>query len=131
MIERPTLRVSDSIGTDNPRVAARVHFTRFDPVTDTLPANLVRYLAAGGVIFTFTPVKLPDGRYRAYIRQQPLDYRGHDTSAHGSHRLSDRHGPYVCWTPEPIDPNEMLKVMRVWAESTLRYISTGSFGPPR
>ena len=91
-----------------------------------LPDNRTWYAspAAPHLRFAFTFVRTPNGDCRAYIREQP-SYRGRTADAVTSHRLSDHRGHYVCWSPMPRDPVAMLKVTRLWADRTIRYVTTG------
>jgi O-glycosyl hydrolase len=57
----------------------------------------------GATDYGFSITRIPDGRCRAYITQQPLyDERNSDLAA--THRRQDGHGIYVSsaspWTPE-------------------------------
>lgn len=121
--------VSDRVPSTHRHVAKGFSVTAFDPAREQLPASRwVKYKAGDGHLFEFVPVRLPSGVYRAYIRRQP-GYGTRPTAAGQTHRLTDQHGQYICWTPEPTDVGGLIKVMRVWAESTVGYIRTGTFGP--
>lgn len=125
------MTTTDAIGPQH-RLVSRgiILMTAFDPVTDVLPPNVAWYRASGGHKFVFVPVRLPGGHFRAYIRRQP-GYGTRSTAATAVHRLQDRHGHYICWTPEPTSAEALLKLMRIWSECTVTYIMTGQFGPRR
>lgn len=120
--------VTDRFGPEHDHVSRGFSIHLLLPGSAQLPPNRVSYKARHGLVFRFVPVRLPDGRYRAYIVDQP-SYRGRPDGANRVHRLRDQHGYYVCWDPEPRRADDLLKVMRVWAEATAVYIDTGQFGP--
>lgn len=121
--------VSDRVSTAHRRVSKAFHVSAFDPTREQLPVNTyVEYKASGGGIFRFVAVRLPGSRYRAYITHQP-SYGSRPSGSATVHRLMDRHGYYICWVPEPRTVDELIKVMRVWAEATVGYITAGTFAP--
>lgn len=80
-----------------------------------------------GQEFTFALVRLPNRVCRAYIVSQP-GYLGKPTGLGSTHRLTDTLGrKYVCWTPEPLDPNHMAGALTLWVAATCRYRETGTF----
>ena len=123
------VEVTDRVADTHRHVSRGFSVTAFDPTRDRLPSTRwVSYKARGGHRFEFIPVRLPSGRYRAYIHSQP-SYGGRPASASQVHRLVDAHGTYICWSPEPSDVEGLVKVMRVWAEATAGYLRTGVFAP--
>lgn len=78
----------------------------------------------GCVDYQFSFEEQEDGSWRVYIDWQP-SYRGRDTDAHSTHRHSDGHRKYICWTNILWDLEEALQVAKMWADSTQEYIRTG------
>jgi len=80
--------------------------------------------------FTFDVVRLPNNTLRAYIDEQP-SYGSRPSDGHSTHRYTEtgtgRH--YICF--EPVHPlcteEQILRVMKQWAEGTQHYIRTGVF----
>ncbi len=76
--------------------------------------------------FDFDVVRLPDDSLRAYITDMP-SYGSRDAGAHPTHRYYDsssfRH--YVCFDDKVYQEEDMLAVMKYWAEETQHYIRTG------
>lgn len=88
------------------------------------PRAIIR---CGGHRFEFALVRFRDGRCRAYILSQP-GYGSRSASLGRSHRLEDFWGrTYVCWAPEPRNPNAMAAAIALWVAGTCRYLETGSF----
>jgi len=77
--------------------------------------------------FTFDVIRLPDNTLRAYIDDQP-DYGSRPTGLHETHRYYDtgsqRH--YICFDGKLYSEQDMLAVMKYWAEETQHYIRTGT-----
>lgn len=73
--------------------------------------------------YGFSIIHIPDGRYRAYITQQP-PYGELDASLPVTHRLRDAHGIYVAvgsaWTPEAA-----RELAARWAEANQHYLISG------
>ncbi len=122
-------RVCELVNPDGCLVSDRgaIRVWRLDPPGAPLPSDGVLYITRDypAMHFRFTLVRCADGSYRAYIRAQP-EYGDRSADLNSTHRLSDgRNGFYVCWAPAPRDAQRMLKVARLWAERTARYIATG------
>ena len=84
----------------------------------------ILYRCKNGVTdYGFSITRMPDGRYRAYIMEQP-PYGDRDASLAATHRGQDGHGIYVAsgpaWTPETAREYAAL-----WAEASQRYLSSG------
>lgn len=75
--------------------------------------------------FTFRWVA---GSWRVHI-ENPPDYRSRPTSQVATHRLTDRHGDYICWTDPLTTLSAAQGVAALWADSTENYIATGTFEP--
>jgi hypothetical protein len=80
----------------------------------------------GQADYCFSFERQRDGTWRAYILAQP-DYRGRDTSAQATHRLSDGSRRYVCWTNPLRSEEEARQVAALWADCTQQYIRSGVF----
>lgn len=94
------------------------------PVLATLPVTRLRF---HGHVFEFVLVRLPSGIFRAYIVGQPL-YGDRPRGLGNTHRLTDTFGrPYVCWSPEPRNPNTLASVVALWIAATCHYLKTGTF----
>jgi len=79
----------------------------------------------GSADYGFNFEKQSDGTWRAYIENQP-SYRGRDTGAHSTHRLTDGARKYVCWTSPLRSLEEAKQVAGLWADKTQQYIRTGN-----
>ena len=83
--------------------------------------------ADGRNYFGFDVVRLPDNSLRAYIDTMP-SYGSRSTGLHETHRYYDkvsrRH--YICFDSKVYYEEDILAVMKYWAEETQRYIRTGS-----
>jgi hypothetical protein len=136
----PEVRPADSVGAhggeyeivdpDGRLVSERgaVRIWVLDPQHATLPNDSILYISRDypEMQFRFTFARCVDGSYRAYIRSQP-NYRGLHSDMAATHRLIDpRNGQFICWQPAPRDAVTILKVARLWAERTARYIATGT-----
>lgn len=66
--------------------------------------------------------------WRVYI-ENPPNYRSRPTSQVATHRLTDRHGDYICWTTPLVTLSAAQGVAALWADSTENYIATGRFQP--
>ena len=77
----------------------------------------------GRADYGFEVEQKSDGSWRPYITRQP-SYRGRDTGAHPTHRLSDSKGKYVCWTKQLKSEQEARRVAAAWADKTQDYIRT-------
>lgn len=66
--------------------------------------------------------------WRVYI-ENPPDYGLRPTSQVATHRLSDPHGDYICWTEPLASLSTAQGVAALWADCTENYIATGSFEP--
>lgn len=100
-----------------------VSFWAATPSDRALPAHIDRFTSPAGHRYGFTFVQLTDGRCRAYIREQP---------AYGTHRYRDPRGRlYVCFQPEPQEPDQLLTVAGYWIAGTDSYLRTGKFLIPK
>jgi hypothetical protein len=76
--------------------------------------------------FDFDVVRLPDDSLRAYITNMP-SYGSRPTDLHSTHRYydnsSERH--YICFDGKVDSEENMLGVMKYWAEETQHMIRTG------
>lgn len=80
----------------------------------------------GAADYRFSFEEQDDGTWRAYIERQP-SYRGRDTDAHGTHRLTADDGRrYICWTDPLGSLAEAKQVAALWADATQEYIRTGN-----
>ena len=107
---------------------AAVRVWALDSPDAALPDDSILYIPRDypSLRFRFTFVRCADGSYRAYIRVQP-EYRHLQSDMSATHRLQDpHHGYFVCWQPAPRDAIAILKVARLWAERTARYVATGT-----
>ena len=88
------------------------------------------YRASDGTDFMFR-IKPHRRGWRAVVPHPP-DYRGRSTYEGATH-LYEMHTaePYVCWSETIHTPRQAIEVAAIWAESTVHYISTGRFAPPR
>lgn len=84
-------------------------------------------VTVGGMTWVFALVQLPDQVCRAYIIESPAYGRRSDT-LHATHRLRDQFDrKFVCWDPEPTNPNVLAGVLALWVTSTTHYLATGTF----
>lgn len=84
-------------------------------------------LRSTGGTYRLSFVVLPDGCCRAYIVEQP-GYGGRSTSLHATHRLRDAQGRlYVCFSPEPRQPDHLVTVVAWWMQGTDAYRHAGTF----
>lgn len=90
----------------------------------------IRYRASNRSDFVFDFELLPRDGWRIYIKWQP-DYRDRLASADATHRLGMRERPYICWDAPIRSLGDAYRIAALWSESTLVYISTGLFRPPR
>jgi hypothetical protein len=74
--------------------------------------------------YAFSFEEQPDGNWKAYIESQP-DYRGRESDAHTTHRLSDGGRRYICWTTALGSLGQAKQVAALWADATQGYIRTG------
>ena len=74
--------------------------------------------------YRFRIARTSDRGYRVYILNQP-SYGSRGTGDHATHRLSDPHGRYVCWTGRLNTREEARQVAATWADKTEDYILKG------
>jgi hypothetical protein len=87
--------------------------------------DVVSYRTQNGrTIYKFRLKQPPCGGYRIYILNRP-SYGSRDASSLITHRLSDSHGDYVCWTERLSSREAALQVAAVWADKTEDYILRG------
>jgi hypothetical protein len=90
----------------------------------TVPTTTIRW---NGVEWDFALVKLPSGICRAYILHHP-PYTGRRSDLNSTHRLADGLGrTFVCWDPEPTNPNDMASALALWVAATSCYLQAGVF----
>lgn len=78
----------------------------------------------GRADYQFSFEQQRDGTWKPFILSQP-SYQGREDDAHSTHRLSDGHRKYVCWT-DPLQTLAQAKqVAAMWADATQEYIRTG------
>ena len=123
-------REYETLNPDGRLVSERgaVRVWELDSPDTTLPDDSILYIPRDypHMSFRFTFVRCADGSYRAYIRAQP-EYRHRQSDMSATHRLRDpRNGFFVCWQPAPRDAVTILKVAKLWAERTARYVATGT-----
>jgi hypothetical protein len=79
----------------------------------------------GNADYKFSFEEQPDGKWRAYIEDQP-SYGERATDVHSTHRHRNGSRYYVCWT-EPLESLEDAeKVSAMWADATQEYIKNGT-----
>ena len=123
-------REYETVNPDGRLVSDRsaVRVWALDSPDAALPDDSVLYIPRDytDMQFRFTFVRCVDGSYRAYIRAQPK-YRHLQSDMTATHRLQDpRNGHFICWAPAPRDAVSILKVAKLWAERTARYVATGT-----
>jgi hypothetical protein len=122
-------RVFQTVGPDGQLVSERgaIRVYALDRPHTPLPDYTIVYAPPSDpqMRFRFTIVRCANGDFRAYIRQQP-GYGSRATDAHSTHRLRDARGHFVCWQPMPKTAADILRVTRLWADRTARYITTGT-----
>ena len=121
--------VVERVGADGRLVSRRapVNIWALPQADLPLPDDTVLYIPPRYPMmrFRFTFVKCADHTYRAYIREQP-HYRRRPSDRVTTHRLQDASNrDFVCWSPAPRDAVAILKVARLWADRTARYVATG------
>ena len=121
-------RIWERVSPDGSLVSSRGPVTVYALESDRapLPNGTVLYAPRSSpqMRFRFTIVRCVNGDFRAYIREQP-GYGARASDAHTTHRLHDQRGRFVCWSPMPRSAADILKVTRLWADRTARYIATG------
>ena len=82
----------------------------------------------GRADYSFSFEEQSDGYWRAYIEHQP-SYGNRSDSSHIVHRLTDGNRHYVCWSGPLRSLAEAKQVAALWADTTQKYIRTGTFSP--
>lgn len=85
------------------------------------------YATADGLTthdYRFHFCEMGDGSWRAYILRQP-GYCGRPDDAHSTHRLTDTHGRYICWSKPVWSLEDIRDVAAAWADATQKYRRTG------
>ncbi len=79
----------------------------------------------GQADYSFSLERQSGGTWRVYIETQP-DYKGRESDAHTTHRLSDGGRKYICWTAPLQSLDQAKQVAAAWADATQKYIRSGS-----
>ena len=93
--------------------------------------ELLDYRTSDGsmyISFSFCNLGLIKG-WRIYILED-IDYEGHDTSSHATHRLQDsgETSHYICWDRRISSFEKAKTIAALWGDCTSRYIKgEGSF----
>ena len=107
-----------------------VTFWSMNPDDRRLPTHIATFTSPDGHRYGFTFVRLSDGRCRAYIREQPA-YGIQRRDLVSTHRQRDPLGRlYVCFQPEPQEPDQLLTIAGCWISGTDSYVRSGEFSVP-
>ena len=89
----------------------------------------IKYRASNGEDFVFDFEFEPTRGWRVYIASQP-GYGPRSRGGHETHRYGIGSRPYICWDSTIRSAEDARQVAAMWAEATLRYISSGVFTVP-